>query len=100
MVDTLAHGRENGARRDYQPIARFSAFNYRRFLILAVAIKAYCDGSGKSDDPACQYLTLAGCIATPEAWETFEKRWHDALARNDCDYLHMTDANFLKGGLF
>jgi hypothetical protein len=81
----------------YEPITSLSAFNYRRFLILAVAIKAYCDGSGKSDDPVSQYLTLAGCIATPEAWDAFEKRWGEVLARNGCDYLHMQEANALQG---
>ncbi|MDO8750412.1 MAG: DUF3800 domain-containing protein [Dehalococcoidia bacterium] len=64
---------------------------------MAVAIKAYCDCSGKSDDPRSEYLTLAGCIATPEAWYAFEKRWGEALIRNHCDYLHMKEANALQG---
>ena len=64
---------------------------------MAATLIAYYDGSGKSDDLTCQYLTLAGFIATPEAWQVFEKRWGEVLARNECASLHMTDANALKG---
>ena len=79
------------------PINSLSAFNYRRFLILAVAIKAYCDGSGKSDDRNSVYLTLASFIAEPDAWDVFERRWGEALARHRCEYLHMKDAKALRG---
>ncbi len=64
---------------------------------MAVAIKAYCDGSGKSDDRNSRYLSLAGFIAGPEAWDAFERRWGEVLARHGCEYLHMKDANALRG---
>ncbi len=64
---------------------------------MAIAIQAYYDGSGKSEDPNVRFLTLAGYVGTPNAWQQFEERWHRVLQRWDCAYLHMNEARSLKG---
>jgi hypothetical protein len=66
-------------------------------LVLAIAIQAYCDGSGKADDPNARFLTLSGYIGTPNAWRQFEEQWRQVLEHWDCAYLHMNEANLLKG---
>lgn len=63
--------------------------------ILAVAIQAYYDGSGKTNDPNAQYLTLAGYAGTPNAWRQFEECWSHVLERWGCQYLHMSEAHSL-----
>jgi hypothetical protein len=80
----------------YLPIGSLSAFNSARFTVLAIAIKAYIDSSGKSDDPRTGFLTLAGYIGTPSAWQHFEERWQRVLQRWGCSYLHMSDAYLLR----
>src|SRR4030042_6844117 len=64
---------------------------------VGVSIRAYYDGSGKSNNPETQFLTLAGYAGTPEAWIEFEQRWSKVLQSWDCDYLHMQEARQLKG---
>ena len=78
----------------YIPLASMSPINRKIEGHLVVAIKAYCDGSGKYPDPNCKYLTLGACIATPDAWTEFEKRWATILNRLDSPPLHMKDARF------
>ena len=63
---------------------------------LAVAIQAYYDGSGKSNNLTTKFLTLAGYAGTPDAWCQFEKCWAKVLQRWDCKYLHMKEANSLQ----
>lgn len=57
-----------------------------------MTIKAYFDGSGKSDNPDCRYLTLAGYVGTEDAWAAFEKAWDRVLNRWGCNYIHMREA--------
>lgn len=64
---------------------------------MAIAIQAYYDGSGRSDDPNTHFLTLAGYAGTPKAWQQFEERWVRVLKRHNCLYLHMSDARSLRG---
>ncbi len=82
---------------DYIPMASISPINRKIDRHLIIALKAYCDGSGKRDDPNSDYLTLGGCIATPEAWTTFELRWAEILERHCSPPLHMKDAYHGKG---
>lgn len=63
---------------------------------MAVAIRVYCDGSGKVDS-GNEFVTLAGYAGTPSAWAKLEKCWATVLARWSCSYLHMADANALRG---
>lgn len=64
---------------------------------LVIAIRAYCDGSGSTADPNCNFLTLGACIATPVAWQTFETRWAIVQARHQSPPLHMKKAMHLRG---
>jgi hypothetical protein len=80
---------------EYLPIDSLLAVH--RGKILAVAVQAYYDGSGKSDDPNAQYLTLAGYAGTPNAWRQFEECWSRVLKRWGCQYLHMNEAHSLQG---
>ncbi len=79
---------------EYLPIDSLLAVH--RGKVLAVAVQAYYDGSGKSDDPNAQYLTLAGYAGTPNAWRQFETHWVKVLQRWDCQYLHMKEAGSLQ----
>jgi hypothetical protein len=42
-------------------------------------LKGYFDGSGKTDNPATQVITLAGLTAPEATWPDFEDRWGEAL---------------------
>jgi hypothetical protein len=64
--------------------------------VLAIAIQAYCDGSGKLNDRNANFLSLAGYMGTPNAWRQFEERWKRVLQRWGCQYLHMNEARTLK----
>jgi hypothetical protein len=64
---------------------------------LTAALKCYLDGSGDSSDPAVTHLTLGGLIGTPEAFNEFELLWNRVLQRWGCPYLHMKDAQHLRG---
>lgn len=86
----------------YVSIASMSAGNSPRWRGLAMALKAYYDGSGKwsrkqRGGKPDHYLTLAGYVATAEAWAAFEVRWAEMLARwPGLHDIHMSDANSLK----
>jgi hypothetical protein len=64
---------------------------------MAVAIRAYFDSSGKTDDPEARFITLAGYVGPPAAWLQFEKNWSEVLKHHNCQYLHMNEAHRLKG---
>lgn len=83
-------------RTPYLPIHTLSAFHIPRFTVLAIAIQAYYDSSGKSKDSNTRFLTLAGYVGTPNAWRRFEELWNNVLQRWDCSYLHMSDAYLLR----
>lgn len=79
---------------EYIPISSLSAFNFERFTVLAVTLKAYYDGSGKKDT---RFITLAGYVGTSAAWNQFEKQWSQILNHHGCQYLHMREARSLRG---
>ncbi len=62
-----------------------------------MSVSIYFDGSGKSNDPKCQWLVLAAVSATDSLWDTFILEWNKALATHNCSKLHMTDAMSRKG---
>lgn len=80
-----------------------STLDAPRTYLLAMLIKAYYDGSGKSDaNSGCRFLTLAGYAGTQDAWLFFEERWTRVLARWSArgdvapiGCLHMADAHHL-----
>jgi hypothetical protein len=80
----------------YLSINSLSAFNYPRYTVLALVMKAYYDSSGNSKDPNTRFLTLAGYVGTANAWQQFEERWDRVLQRWGCSYLHMSDAYLLR----
>lgn len=63
---------------------------------MAVAIRGYFDGSGQEND---DQVTLAGYVASPEVWATFEERWLRVLRAFEppCAYFHMVEAKGLRG---
>lgn len=73
------------------------AIHRSRVTLLAITIQAYYDGSGKSDDPNARFLTLAGYVGTPDAWQQFKECWDRVLQRYGCSYLHMSEACLLQG---
>jgi hypothetical protein len=54
-------------------------------------IKAYYDGSGKSDNPKCRAITLAGLAASESVWQKFEIEWGKVLKEYGIKWVHMTD---------
>lgn len=54
-------------------------------------LRGYYDGGGKSDDPNCRFLTLAGLIASESVWEEFEVEWFKVLSEYDLARFHTTD---------
>jgi hypothetical protein len=54
-------------------------------------LHAYWDESGHAHDSGCQYLAVAGLIATVEDWNRFEVEWARALADFGVAELHMRD---------
>lgn len=67
---------------------------------MAVSVKAYYDGSG-ADEGKARSISLAGYAGPPDFWAYFEERWKSVLAgdgqRPVARYLHMRDANALRG---
>ena len=59
---------------------------------MEIAVRAYCDGSGKSNDPQSRFLTLAGLIAPPAAWAPFEREWAIVLDEHNSGPWHAKDA--------
>lgn len=64
--------------------------------VMGVEIRGYFDCSGQQRD---HHLTLGGYVASPEVWFAFEEGWRSVLASFDppCSYLHMVEANPLRG---
>jgi len=52
-------------------------------------LKAFFDESGHLKDPNEKVLSIGGCIAPLEAWESFEQEWGEALERFDVPAFHM-----------
>lgn len=50
----------------------------------------YCDGSGKSDNPDCRFLSLAGIMASDDQWVPIEDEWQKVLDDNGAPFSHMS----------
>jgi Protein of unknown function (DUF3800) len=72
----------------YVPIQDMSAFSSGQ-RSLAITLKVYCDGSGKTKEAACRFLTLAGMIASDDYWRDFEAKWKIVLDKHSVPYSHM-----------
>jgi hypothetical protein len=59
-----------------------------------VVLKGFFDGSGKPDDPECDFLTLAGYAAPPGVWPAFELRWQSILEKHGEQRTHMNDRRY------
>ena len=77
-------------------LKELSAFNYIEFPLVAIALKSYFDGSGKSDDQSMTHITLGGFVGTHTAWEQCEKLWAHILSRHGAPYLHLSAAKSLN----
>jgi hypothetical protein len=53
-----------------------------------VVLESYFDGSGKSDNPDCYFLTLTGYAAPPVVWPAFEVLWETILQRHHLACFH------------
>ena len=56
---------------------------------LMVMLRAYCDASGKSDNPNDVMVTIGGVVSSLEQWEQFEPEWSAMLDSFDITELHM-----------
>ena len=81
---------------EFIPISSLSAIHRSLAYHLMVTIQAYCDGSGKVDDPRARFLTLVGVIAAVGDWKEFEERWDGVLTRHHSPPWHSADANALR----
>ena len=64
---------------DYVSIVRRTAYNRPNERLRYAVLKGYFDGSGKSDNPTTQAVTLAGLTAQESVWPEFEDKWGAAL---------------------
>jgi hypothetical protein len=55
----------------------------------------FFDGSGKSEDPQCRFLTLAGVLAVEPVWKEWSEKWKRILDEYGVEYCHMKEL-FLK----
>ena len=51
----------------------------------------FLDGSGKSDDPHCRFVTLAGVLAEEQVWNEWSHRWRKILCEYGVEYSHMRE---------
>ena len=51
----------------------------------------FLDGSGKSDDPHCRFVTLAGVLAEEQVWNGWSERWRKILGEYGIEYSHMKE---------
>ena len=56
-----------------------------------VILKSYFDGSGKSADRQCRFLTLVGYAAPPTVWPAFEAKWEDLLKKYHVKSFHTNE---------
>jgi hypothetical protein len=54
-----------------------------------LVLRAYCDESGFSQDPAQSVVAIGGCVGTLEAWEKFDGEWKTLLREFNVSELHM-----------
>jgi len=69
-----------------------------------LVVRAYCDGSGKTDGAASFYLTLAAYFATDASWAPLAREWVATLKDNGAPegraqipYFHSKEAMNLRG---
>ena len=63
---------------------------------IATVLQIFLDGSGKSDDPHCLFLTLAGVLAEEQVWNEWSEKWRKILDEYGVEYSHMREL-FQKG---
>jgi hypothetical protein len=81
-----------GAPRDsYISVVRLSAFNLSDDRRVAVVMKSYNDGAGKSHH-VWGHMTLASLSAPDAVWPEFETAWRDTLDIFGLRWWHTTDA--------
>ena len=56
-----------------------------------MALIAYADESGHSDDPSCRHIGIAAVLAAPEAWARLTDEWDRLLRSAGVDYFHMVE---------
>ena len=62
-----------------------------RAVTIRIVLEMYLDGSGKSDDPQCRFLTLAGVMAEETVWNEWAARWRKVLDEYGVEYSHMRE---------
>jgi hypothetical protein len=62
-----------------------------------MAMRVYCDGSGKTTNRKEKLLILTGVAASENVWPLFECRWKETLDHHGVPYLHMKKAMPRKG---
>lgn len=72
-------------------ICELSAYNSFLEGHQLIVLKSYFDGSGKSADPQCRFLTLVGYVAPPAVWPPFEAKWRAILKKYRVEYLHANE---------
>ena len=68
-----------------------SQSNLARSAKIATVLQMYLDSSGKSDDPQCRFLTLAGVLAEEPVWNEWAERWRKVLGEYGVEYSHMKE---------
>lgn len=64
---------------------------------IATVLQIFLDGSGRSDDPHCLFLTLAGVLAEEQVWNEWSERWRMILGEHGVEYSHMRELLRGKG---
>ena len=59
-----------------------------------VVLKSFFDGSGKSADRHCGFLTLVGYAAPHVVWPAFEAKWESVLARHGETSIHLNEQRY------
>ncbi len=64
-----------------------------RFLVCycSSVLQMFFDGSGKSEDPNCRFLTLAGVLAEEPVWSEWSEKWKKILDEYGVEYCHMKE---------
>lgn len=51
-------------------------------------LRAYCDESGKANDPNVRVISMAIVVGLPRHWQNFEQAWPKFLAQHSIPYIH------------
>lgn len=60
-------------------------------------LRAYCDASGKSDNPDEVMVTIGGVVSSLDRWKLFEEEWEKMLADFGVSELHMRHLSHFRG---